>query len=62
MSLEKEPAGAFNKAQRLIEHSQYIPPSRLCKDASGFVSAALLGCSDRAASGEQVDLQADLID
>ena len=24
MSLEKEPAGAFNKAQRLIEYSQHI--------------------------------------
>jgi Phasin protein len=25
MSLEKEPAGAFNKAQRLIEHRQHMP-------------------------------------
>jgi hypothetical protein len=25
MSLEKEPAGAFNKAQRLIEFSSHIP-------------------------------------
>jgi len=28
MSLEKEPAGAFNKAQRLNEHSQAIPHYR----------------------------------
>jgi hypothetical protein len=38
MSLEKEPAGAFNKAQRLIERSQYISTSGFCKEESHFVS------------------------
>jgi len=39
MSLEKEPAGAFNKAQRLIERLQYTPHTRFRKEASQFVSA-----------------------
>ena len=42
MSLEKEPAGAFNKAQRLIEPAQYIPLSGICKEGKPFVSATLL--------------------
>jgi len=37
MSLEKEPAGAFNKAQRLIEHVQYTQSSLFYKGASRFV-------------------------
>jgi len=37
MSLEKEPAGAFNKAQRLIEQVEYILLSRVCKERSQFV-------------------------
>jgi hypothetical protein len=37
MSLEKEPAGAFNKAQRLIECRQYTRLSVFCKEGSRFV-------------------------
>jgi hypothetical protein len=32
MSLEKVPAGAFNKAQRLIERPRYMFRSIFCKD------------------------------
>src|SRR6185437_2564412 len=60
MSLEKEPAGAFNKAQRLIEWIQYTPLSRYCKDGRRFVSARQLWCSDREPSSESIDLQARL--
>jgi len=37
MSLEKEPAGAFNKAQRLIEQTQYTPRPFFYKGGSRFV-------------------------
>jgi hypothetical protein len=36
MSLEKEPAGAFNKAQRLIELSQYTSSSRFLQGRNPF--------------------------
>jgi hypothetical protein len=32
MSLEEVPAGAFNKAQRLIERPRYMSRSIFCKD------------------------------
>jgi hypothetical protein len=55
MSLEKEPAGAFNKAQRLIECPQYTRLSVFCKEGSLFVfNSALLmpvGGSSRRAVG-----------
>ncbi|WP_439358827.1 hypothetical protein [Bradyrhizobium sp. DASA03007] len=58
MSLEKEPAGAFNKAQRLIERAQYTLHSQIRKEASRFVSASRLWCSDPSASRVSVELQA----
>jgi hypothetical protein len=36
MSLEKEPAGAFNKAQRLNEQHQRIPHRRQLQGLAGF--------------------------
>jgi len=38
MSLEKEPAGAFNKARRLIEWCQSIHHSRLFKGSAGLIA------------------------
>jgi hypothetical protein len=43
MSLEKVPAGAFNKAQRLIERPRYMSRSIFCKD--GKADLAQLGRS-----------------
>jgi len=37
MSLEKEPAGAFNKAQRLIEYEQYTRCWLIYKEGCQFV-------------------------
>jgi small subunit ribosomal protein S21 len=55
MSLEKEPAGAFNKAQRLIECPQYTYLSVFCKEGSRFVFSPTLlmpvGGSSRRAVG-----------
>jgi hypothetical protein len=39
MSLEKEPTGTFNKAQRLIECAQYKEHSQFYKEGSQFGSA-----------------------
>ncbi|MCK1546698.1 hypothetical protein IVA87_09985 [Bradyrhizobium sp. 147] len=36
MSLEKEPAGAFNKAQRLNEQPQHIPHHRQLQGLAEF--------------------------
>jgi len=48
MSLEKEPAGAFNKAQRLIEQAQCTPRSFFYKGGSRFVfgQSSCLKCRD----------------
>ncbi|BBO03717.1 hypothetical protein BwSH20_07000 [Bradyrhizobium ottawaense] len=39
MSSEKEPAGAFNKAQRLMESSRYKGLSGFCKERRRLVVA-----------------------
>jgi hypothetical protein len=45
MSLEKQPAGAFNKAQRLIEQRQYILFWLVCKRRTQFTDEVRqLGC------------------
>jgi len=49
MSLEKEPAGAFNKAQRLIEFLEYISLSAFCKATFKIASESVLSESFRPA-------------
>jgi hypothetical protein len=44
MSLEKEPAGAFNKAQRLIEWRQYIRHFGFYKTRDEFETASSCPC------------------
>ena len=42
MSLEKEPAGTFNKAQRLIEYSLHIDPCELLQGAKAINRASTI--------------------
>jgi hypothetical protein len=48
MSMEKEPAGAFNKAQRLNEQPQRIPHPRLLQGLTEFNGSGARRCGDDA--------------